>query len=132
MIMMWLKDFAFYLWFFVLAVAIILISSIVYSKITQTLKPLFIKIQLLWILLKLKIQSLFSKKTPSPLKEYESLGETWIPSESLLMSDLVLPTSEKPLCNPPKAKASKEGTGSRRSTKPKSNPKSQKSKQDTK
>ena len=111
---------------------IILISSIVYSKITQTLKPLFIKIQLLWILLKLKTQSLFSKKTPSPSAEYESLGEVWIPSESLLMSDLVLPTSEKPLCNPPKAKASKEGTGSRRSTKQKSKPKSPKSKQDIK
>ena len=129
---MWLENLYYSFLLLALLVVIILIGSIVYLKITQTLKPLFIKIQLLWILLKLKIQSLFSKKTPSPLKEYESLGETWIPSESLLMSDLVLPTSEKPLCNPPKAKASKEGTGSRRSTKPKSNPKSQKSKQDTK
>ena len=129
---MWLENLYYSFLLLALLVVIILIGSTAYSKITQTLKPLSIKIQLLWILLKLKIQSLFSKKTPSPLKEYESLGETWIPSESLLMSDLVLPTSEKPLCNPPKAKASKEGTGSRRSTKPKSNPKSQKSKQDTK
>ncbi len=120
---MWLENLYYSFLLLAFLLVIILISSIAYSKITQTLKPLFIKIQLLWILLKLKIQSLFSKKTPSPLKEYESLGETWIPSESLLMSDLVQPTSEKPLCNPPKPKASKEGTGSRRSTKPKSKPK---------
>ncbi len=119
----WLESFYYSLLLLALLVVIIAIGSTAYSKITQTLKPLSIKIQLLWILLKLKIQSLFSKKTPSPSKEYESLGEVWIPSESLLISDLAPPTSEKPSCNPPKAKASKGESGSRRSTKPKSKPK---------
>lgn len=116
---MCLQDFYYSFLLLALLVVIILIGSTAYSKITQTLKPLSIKIQLLWILLKLKTQSLFSKKTPSPSAEYESLGEKWIPSESLQMSDLAQPTSEKSSCNPPKAKASKGESGSRRSTKPK-------------
>ncbi len=129
---MCLQDFAYYSWLGVLVVAIILTASIVYLKITQTLERLSRAIPLLWIVVKVKIQSWFSRKTPSPLTEYESLGETWIPSESLLMSDLAPPTSNKLSCNPPKAKASKGESGSRRSTKPKSKPKSPKSKQDTK
>ena len=71
---MWLENLYYSFLLLALLVVIILIGSTAYLKITQTLKPLSIKIQLLWILLKLKIQSLFSKKTPSPLKEYESLG----------------------------------------------------------
>ena len=123
---MWLKDFAYSLWLFVLVLVIILGASIVYLKTIQTLKHLSIKTRLLWILLKLKIQSWYLKKTQSGQTEYNSsdwVGTQWIPSESLTESDLVQPSSEKPSCSPPKAKASKEGTGSRRSTKPKSKPK---------
>ena len=127
---MWLKELAYSLWLFVLVLVTILISSIVYSKSTQTLKQLSLVIRLWWMMAKLKIQSWFSKKTPSPSKEYESLGEVWIPSESLLMSDLAQPSSEKLSCNPPKAKAKKEGTGSRRSEKPKPKSKSPKSNPD--
>ena len=129
---MWLKDFAYFLWLFVLVLVTILVASIVYSKTIQTLERLYLVIRLWWMMGKLKIQSWFSKKTQSPSKEYESLGETWIPSESLLMSDLVQPSSEEPSCNPPKPKASKEGTGSRRSEKPKATPKPKKPKTDTK